>query len=180
VSGLDLLRRRTPATADGGALDFDWRQYVLYIGFAGLFVFFAVTLGDKGFTSSDNLLNIVRQTATISVMAVAVTFVIGAAEIDLSVGAVAGLSSVLTAMAIDSFGVVGGICTGLLVGLAVGSVNGALVTWVGIPSFLVTLGMLGIAAGRRSGSRTPRRSRSSRTATTRSSARATWAPCHRL
>jgi ribose transport system permease protein len=127
--------------------DFDWRQYVLYFGFAALFVFFAITLSDEGFTTSDNLLNIVRQTATISVMAVAVTFVIGAAEIDLSVGAVAGLSSVITAMAIDSFGMMGGVAAGLLVGVAVGSINGALVTWVGIPSFLVTLGMLGIARG---------------------------------
>ena len=135
------LKNRVPGA------DFDWRQYVLYIGFAALFVFFGITLGDQGFLTSDNLLNIVRQTATISVMAVAVTFVIGSAEIDLSVGAVAGLSSVITAMAIDSFGVPGGILAGLLVGVAVGSVNGALVTWVGIPSFLVTLGMLGIAHG---------------------------------
>jgi ribose transport system permease protein len=142
MSGLaTAVRRRLPLG------EFDWRQYVLYMGFAALFVFFAATLSDQGFTTSDNLLNIVRQTATISVMAVAVTFVIGAAEIDLSVGAVAGLSSVITAMAIDSFGVPGGIAAGLLVGIAVGSVNGALVTWVGIPSFLVTLGMLGIARG---------------------------------
>jgi ribose transport system permease protein len=127
--------------------EFDWRQYVLYIGFVALFLVFAATLSDDGFLTSDNLLNIVRQTATISVMAVAVTFVIGAAEIDLSVGAVAGLASVVCAMAIDAWGVLPGIACGLLVGIVVGSVNGALVTWVGIPSFLVTLGMLGIAHG---------------------------------
>jgi ribose transport system permease protein len=127
--------------------NFDWRQYVLYIGFVALFLVFAATLSDDGFLSSDNLLNIVRQTATISVMAVAVTFVIGAAEIDLSVGAVAGLASVVCAMAIDAWGVLPGIACGLLVGIVVGMVNGALVTWIGIPSFLVTLGMLGIAHG---------------------------------
>jgi ribose transport system permease protein len=108
---------------------------------------FAVTLGDQGFTSSNNLLNIIRQTATISVMAVAVTFVIGAAEIDLSVGAVAGLASVICAMALDAYGLAGGIAAGLLVGAAVGTINGALVVGIGIPSFLVTLGMLGIAHG---------------------------------
>jgi ribose transport system permease protein len=127
--------------------NFDWRQYVLYIGFVALFLVFAATLSDDGFLTSDNLLNIVRQTATISVMAVAVTFVIGAAEIDLSVGAVAGLASVVCAMAIDAWGVLPGIACGLLVGIVVGMVNGALVTWIGIPSFLVTLGMLGIAHG---------------------------------
>jgi ribose transport system permease protein len=81
------------------------------------------------------------------VVAVAVTFVIGAAEIDLSVGAVAGLSSVTTAMAIDHYGLVGGVVAGLATGVLVGSINGTLVTVVGIPSFLVTLGMLGIAHG---------------------------------
>jgi ribose transport system permease protein len=76
-----------------------------------------------------------------------VTFVIGAAEIDLSVGAVAGLASVICAMALDSYGLAAGIAAGLLLGAAVGTINGALVVGIGIPSFLVTLGMLGIAHG---------------------------------
>ena len=125
----------------------DLRQNMLYVGFAVLFVFFAATLGDEGFTSSNNLLNIIRQTATISVMAVAVTFVIGAAEIDLSVGAVAGLASVICAMALDAYGLAAGILAGLLLGATVGAINGSLVVGLGIPSFLVTLGMLGIAHG---------------------------------
>jgi ribose transport system permease protein len=125
----------------------DWRRYVTYLGFLLLFAVFAATLSDQGFLTSNNLLNIIRQTATISVMAVAVTFVIGAAEIDLSVGAVAGLASVICAMALDSYGLVAGILAGLALGIAVGSVNGALVVLLGIPSFLVTLGMLGIAHG---------------------------------
>jgi ribose transport system permease protein len=125
----------------------DLRQNILYVGFVVLFAVFAVTLGDQGFTNSNNLLNIIRQTATISVMAVAVTFVIGAAEIDLSVGAVAGLASVICAMALDSYGLVPGILAGVLLGATVGAINGSLVVGVGIPSFLVTLGMLGIAHG---------------------------------
>jgi ribose transport system permease protein len=125
----------------------DIRQNILYVGFVVVFVVFAVTLGDQGFTSSNNLLNIIRQTATISVMAVAVTFVIGAAEIDLSVGAVAGLASVICAMALDSYGLVPGILAGVLLGAVVGAINGSLVVGLGIPSFLVTLGMLGIAHG---------------------------------
>ncbi|MCW3008212.1 MAG: transporter permease [Solirubrobacterales bacterium] len=138
-----MVRRRRTTPGEG----FDWRQYILYFGFVVVFVVFVITLGDRGFTNHNNLLNILRQTATISVMAVAVTFVIGAAQIDLSVGSVAGLSSVCAAMAIDHWGVVGGIVAALAIGVAVGSINGALVTIVGIPSFLVTLGMLGIAHG---------------------------------
>jgi ribose transport system permease protein len=126
---------------------FDWRQYVIYIGFVIIFVFFAITLSDSGFLNTTNLLNVFRQTAVITVMAVAMTFVIGAAQIDLSVGAVAGLASVTAAMSIDAFGLLPGIAIGLLTGLLVGAINGALVAIVEIPSFLVTLGMLGIARG---------------------------------
>ncbi|NJC67890.1 ABC transporter permease [Planosporangium flavigriseum] len=125
----------------------DWRAYVIYIAFVLVFLFFSVLLHGSGFLSGNNLLNIFRQTATISVMAVAMTFVIAAAEIDLSVGAVAGLASVVTAMSIKDSGPVAGVLAGLALGLAVGVLNGGLVTLLGIPSFLVTLGMLGIASG---------------------------------
>jgi ribose transport system permease protein len=133
--------------AFSSARDFDWRRYVIYIGFAMIFAFFAATLHSDGFLTETNLLNIVRQTTTISVMAVAMTLVIAAAEIDLSVGALAGLASVTTAMAIAHWGVAAGIAVGLGTGLLVGSINGLLVTLFSIPSFLVTLGMLGIARG---------------------------------
>jgi ribose transport system permease protein len=79
---------------------------VIYIGFVVIFVFFAVLLGDEGFVSANNLLNIFRQTATVTVIAVGMTYVIACAEIDLSVGSVAGLSSVCAAMAIAAFGLI--------------------------------------------------------------------------
>jgi ribose transport system permease protein len=129
------------------ARGFDWRQYIIYVAFALVFLYFAVTLHGSGFLTSTNLLNILRATATISIMAVAMTFVIGAAQIDLSVGAVAGLASVTTAMSIHHWGIAAGVAAGLATGLAVGCLNGALVAVLAIPSFLVTLGMLGIAHG---------------------------------
>jgi ribose transport system permease protein len=138
----------SPRSARSGFLrDLDWRRYVIYIGFVVVFAFFAILLGGQGFLSPNNLLNILSQTATIAVIAVGMTFVISAAEIDLSVGSVAGLSSVAAAMTISTLGLVPGILAGLLVGVVVGTINGALVSLLGIPSFLVTLGMLGVAAG---------------------------------
>src|SRR3954471_15598811 len=140
-----------PATGSrslaGRLTGLDWRRYIIYIGFVVVFVAFAVTLGDQGFLSTNNLLNIFRQAATISIIAVGMTFVIACAEIDLSVGSVAGLASVATAMAVSQWGLVAGIAAGLAVGLVVGSINGGLVALLNVPSFLVTLGMLGIAAG---------------------------------
>lgn len=134
-------RRATPLSG------VDWRRYIIYIGFVAVFLFFAVTLRDQGFLSSNNLLNIMRQTATITVIAVGMTYVISCAEIDLSVGSVAGLSSVCTAMALSRWGLAPGILAGLAVGVVIGTINGGLVSRLRIPSFLVTLGMLGIAAG---------------------------------
>ena len=144
-----IAPRDTVAPRNFGTIlkELDWRRYVIYIGFVVVFLFFAILLRDQGFMSPNNLLNIFRQTATITVIAVGMTYVISCAEIDLSVGSVAGLSSVCTAMALSQWGLIPGILAGLAVGLVVGSVNGALVSLLGIPSFLVTLGMLGIAVG---------------------------------
>jgi ribose transport system permease protein len=125
----------------------DWRQYVIYAGFIVIFIFFSITLGDKGFLDPNNLLNIVRQTAMIAIMAVGMTLVLSAGEIDLSIGSVAGLASVTTALTLAKFGLVGGVCCGILTGLVIGMINGLLTTRVGIPSFLVTLAMMGIAKG---------------------------------
>jgi ribose transport system permease protein len=126
---------------------FEWQTNIIYIGFIAVFILFAITLGDSGFTSPNNLLNIFRQVATISIMAVAMTFVIAAAEIDLSIGSIAGLASVVTAMTLNSYGLIPGILAGLLVGVVAGSISGGLVAWLKVPSFLVTLGMLGLVVG---------------------------------
>lgn len=126
---------------------FDWRSSFIYWIFTAIFLLFSILLHGDGFLSPNNLVNIFRQTATISIMAVAMTLVIASAEIDLSIGSVAGLSSVCTAIAIRHSGIFAGILAGITVGLVVGTVNGLLVSRIGIPSFLVTLGMQGVAIG---------------------------------
>ena len=125
----------------------NWRQNIIYIGFVGIFIFFAITLGHKGFLDTHNLLNIVRQTAPIAIMAVAMTYVLAAGEIDLSIGAVAGLASVATAMSMDIGGVPLAILAGVATGLIVGVINGIISTRIGIPTFLTTLAMMGVAKG---------------------------------
>lgn len=125
----------------------DWRRDIIYVGFVAVVIVFAILLRDQGFVSTTSLMNILRQTAIVTVLAVGMTYVIAAAEIDLSVGSVAGLASVVTAMTLSSFGLVPGIIAGLAVGAAIGALNGALVAFVRIPSFLVTLAMMGIAFG---------------------------------
>jgi len=136
-----------PSESFASRMKEDWRQYVIYAGFIVIFIFFSITLSDKGFLDPNNLLNIVRQTAMIAIMAVGMTFVLSAGEIDLSIGSVAGLASVTTALTLAKFGLIGGVCCGIITGMVIGMVNGLLTTRVGIPSFLVTLAMMGIAKG---------------------------------
>ncbi len=141
---MENVLKKSPLTTLKGL---DIRQNIIYLGFVLVFVAFSVFLADQGFLTGINLLNILRQTAIVTIVAVGMTFVIGAAEIDLSVGSIAGLASVATAMAIAHFGMGAGIGAGLLVGVIVGALNGLLVAYVRIPSFLVTLAMMGIASG---------------------------------
>ena len=112
-----------------------------------LFAFFTVALRDDGFTTQANLTNIIRQTAPETVMAVAVVFVLSAGEIDLSLGAVVGLAALVTAKVLQTQGAAVAVAAGLGVGLAAGLVNGALVTLLRLPSFLVTLGTMAVVAG---------------------------------
>ena len=72
-----------------------WDKYMVYIIFAAVFILFAVILGNKGFLQPRNLINILRQTAMISVMAVAGVFVMAAGQIDLTVGAVTAMTALL-------------------------------------------------------------------------------------
>jgi ribose transport system permease protein len=83
----------------------------------------------------------------ISVMAVGMTFVLSAGEIDLSIGSIVALASLTTALGLRNGGFFAGIAAGLLTGLILGAINGLFVSKIGVPSFLVTLGMTGIITG---------------------------------
>ena len=125
----------------------DPRAYVVYLAFLLILAFFAVTLRDDGFLTSSNLLNIAKQTAPISIMAVAVVFVLSAGEIDLSIGSVVALSSLVAAVVLRDVGLIPGIAAGLGTGVAVGVVNGLFTTLLRLPSFLVTLATMGLVSG---------------------------------
>src|SRR5690349_13638286 len=84
----------------------EWQQYVVYAAFVVIFLFFAVALHDQGFLESNNLLNIVRQSAIVAIMAMAMTFVLSAGEIDLSIGSIAGLVSVVTGLVLNDHNLV--------------------------------------------------------------------------
>lgn len=114
--------------------------------FAVCVIFFS--LSTEVFLSSGNLLNILRQAAPILIVAVAMTFVIITAGIDLSVGSQVALINASAAI-ILSFGVpwpLVVLCM-LLLGAFVGLAQGWFIAYQGIPAFIVTLAGLSILRG---------------------------------
>jgi ribose transport system permease protein len=125
----------------------DLQQYVVYFGFLAIFLFFAIVLKDSGFLTVRNLSNIVLQTAPVTIMAIGLVFVMSAGEIDLSVGSIVAVSALAAAVTLAQYGLAAGVAAGLGAGLLIGLINGALVAYVRLPSFLVTLATMGLFAG---------------------------------
>lgn len=120
---------------------------IVYAGFVLIFLFFAITLGSDSFLTSKNLSNIVLQTAPATVMAVGLVFVMSAGEIDLSFGAIVALAALVAALAMRDQPMIVGVLAGVGTGAAAGAVNGLLVAYGRLPSFLVTLATMGVIAG---------------------------------
>lgn len=100
----------------------------------------------QAFATMDNFYNITRNFAFIGIMAVGMTAVILTGGIDLSVGSLMGLVGVVCGLVLQAehhWAVA--ILAGLLTGAAAGAVNGVLIAYVGLPAFVVTLGMLSAA-----------------------------------
>ncbi|HKF37949.1 MAG TPA: ABC transporter permease, partial [Ktedonobacteraceae bacterium] len=118
-----------------------------------LIIFFSIT--GQGFLNVYNFQTIGADMALVLIMALGQTFVIISGGIDLSTGFVMGMSSVAAALVMSGMGgsaplpvvVLAGAAAGLGIGLIPGLVNGLIIARLRVPSFIVTLGMYGIARG---------------------------------
>jgi ribose transport system permease protein len=121
------------------------REYAVLVALVVLFV--GLSLSGKNFLTVPNLLNVLRQASIVGVIALAMTFVFIGGGFDLSVGAIFALGGALAAGLTLSFGVPVAFTVTLLVGGAIGLVNGLVITKVRINPFVTTLGMLQIVGG---------------------------------
>lgn len=111
-----------------------------------LLIFFSVS-ADR-FATMGNLLNLMRQIAPTLIVATAMTFVIGTAGIDLSVGSTVALSGSLLALVLkDGWDPTVALVAVIGLGAAIGAINGWFSAYQGVPPFIVTLAMLSIARG---------------------------------
>ncbi len=98
------------------------------------------------FLDQKNIYNITRNFTFTAIIALGMTFVIITGGIDLSVGSVLCLCSMVIAVTMHAgYSIAIGIVAALATGLVVGAFNGVLIAYLGFPSFVVTLGMLSIA-----------------------------------
>jgi ribose transport system permease protein len=117
----------------------------------GLFVMLVLMLGGFGvaardFATTQNIVNILLQSSVLLLIALPMTLVIMTEGLDLSIGAVLSLCSVVLAeVAVTTQSILAALLVGLATGTVFGLVNGALVAFLGIPPFVATLGTLGVA-----------------------------------
>ena len=97
-----------------------------------------------GFATPNTLVAILQTQAVAAIAALGMTLTAVVADLDLSVGAVAGLSVTVAALVMVRWALTGGtaIAACLLAGLLVGCVNAALIVWLNVPPLLATLGTL--------------------------------------
>jgi ribose/xylose/arabinose/galactoside ABC-type transport system permease subunit len=117
----------------------------------GMVTLFAVI--EPRFLAPENLANIGRQSVYLLLITMAQMIVLLCAQLDLSVGATVALVSVVTALTMSNWSgsatsaIIVGVAAGLGVGLLVGLINGVAMTFLNVPSFMVTLGTTSVATG---------------------------------
>ena len=121
----------------------DWRMVLM----SGVLVVIALVfniLSDGIFLSAENLYNIAQQTAVVGILATIMVLIIVTRHIDLSVGSVLGFVGVLIAylMYTENWSWQSACLVGLAAAIATAVYQGALVAFVGVPAFVVTLGGL--------------------------------------
>lgn len=119
-----------------------FRKYGILLVLIALAVFFS--FGSEYFMSVGNIMNVLRQSAVTGICAVGLTFVMLTGGIDLSVGAVIGMASVVASSSMVKLGLhpIAASLLALCVGAVSGALNGALVTYVKIPPLIATLGTM--------------------------------------
>ncbi len=115
---------------------------------AFLLLCLALTLASDHFLTVGNLTVVLRQSVWVGIMAIGMTFVIGMGEIDLSVGAILGMTGLAAAIWIQNgVNIYLAVLGALALGAVIGAFNGVLVTYLRLPSFVATLGSMSVLRG---------------------------------
>ena len=138
----------TGSRLDIGSIDKKelFRKYGTVLGALLIFIFFSIVA--KNFFTPTNLLMLLRQMSMLTIVSLGFTFVMGAGGFDMSIGNATGLVNIIFAIVLlgtGSFWLA--LLAALLLGLAVGLVNGVLVAYIGLPDFIGTFAVGSIVYG---------------------------------
>lgn len=122
-------------------------RYAAHVGV--LLLLLVAALFVQSFFRSANIDDVAKQAAILGLVGIGQTLVLLVRGLDLSVGAVVGLSAIVVAQGSQGGGLFGGILLAFALGGAIGLVNGGLVTKRSVPPFIATLGMLIFLEGAR-------------------------------
>ena len=129
-----------------GALAWLTSRQTFWVFLAAVIACVALSLATDTFATERNLFNVTRNFAFVGIIALGMTAVIITAGIDLSVGSVVVLASMVAGMTMNAgWSIWIGAALAIGAALLVGLVNGGLIAYVGMPPFVVTLGMLSLA-----------------------------------
>jgi D-xylose transport system permease protein len=119
------------------------RAYTMVFALIAIWIYFHYSTSQI-FLEPRNFSNLMRQTSVTGVLAVGMLMVIVTAQIDLSVGSLVGLAGGVAAITQGwlGWGLVPSLAAGIVTSLAIGAFQGALVAYINIPAFIVTLGGL--------------------------------------
>jgi ribose transport system permease protein len=121
-------------------------QQTFWVSVAAVVAFVVLSFSSDVFATQQNLFNVTRNFAFVALIAIGMTAVIVCGGIDLSVGAVLVLSGMVIGMTMsEGLSIWLAVPLALGASLAVGAFNGFMIAYVGVPPFVVTLGMLSIA-----------------------------------
>lgn len=122
------------------------RESAIFLALLGIMI--VITIVAPNFATAGNIYRVSRQISFVAIASLGVFTVILTGGIDLSLGSIIGISGVISGLCMEA-GVhyLAAIGIGLVTGCLVGTINGVLVSYVGITPFIVTLGMLSMARG---------------------------------
>ena len=154
--GMQTVSTESPAAISlpGDEHGFTWTRRAMasqearvLLGLILLVVFFSI--GTPHFLDQRNLFNVARQITMLSIVAFGMTVVLLAGGIDLSVGSVMAVTGVMVAALMKRYEVAVpmAVLLSVMAGLAIGTINGMVTNYLGIPAFIATLAMMTIARG---------------------------------
>jgi ribose transport system permease protein len=121
------------------------QEYAL-VGVVVLLLIVGAILEPDSFLTSDNMLNVLRQSSVVGVLAIGMTFVIATAGIDLSVGSMVAAAGIAGGLLVDS-GSLAFMLGALGMGILLGGVNAGAIAYGKVVPFIATLAMFAMARG---------------------------------